>query len=350
MYSNILITGASGYLGGSLLTQVCRSSLPSDAKVFALVRSSSQQDAVRQLGAEPLTFDAYDQLSVRKAIMENDISIIFYLIDCNKSDSAICFIKALGDLQRQCGKKTHFIFTTGTKQFGQHAGAPTDSPLLDTTPDLYEIQKHQKSPYTWAQGAVAANCEVIEEGGKHGVCTYMFSPCMVYGKGQGFGNRISIQVVDIVKAALAARRVYNPNPKEDELWPVCHIDDTTSLYVELLQAIIKDQSPAHGKNGYYLASSGLIAWADVYSAFANALAKHGVVEDAKVLRPDRGALERMADALGCEPDFVPVWIGGHCVYTAKHGQEIGWFPQYPADHLLQVAEEEAEFILDQLKK
>lgn len=94
---------------------------------------------------------------------------------------------------------------------------------------------------------------------------------------------------------------------------MCHINDTTSLYVDLLQAIIRDQSPAHGKNGYYLASSGLISWADVYSAFAKALARHGVVEDAKVLQPDAAELEKMAAALGCEPEFVPVWIGGQYV-------------------------------------
>jgi hypothetical protein len=37
-----------------------------------------------------------------------------------------------------------FIQTSGAKLFSSHAGAPHDKPLLDTTPDLYEIQKAQK--------------------------------------------------------------------------------------------------------------------------------------------------------------------------------------------------------------
>lgn len=40
--------------------------------------------------------------------------------------------------------------TTGAKLFSSHAGAPTEHPLLDTDPELYEIQKAQKAPFTLA--------------------------------------------------------------------------------------------------------------------------------------------------------------------------------------------------------
>jgi Na+-transporting NADH:ubiquinone oxidoreductase subunit NqrE len=55
--------------------------------------------------------------------------------------------------------------------------------------------------------AVGANNKVIEAGEKHGVSTYIYIPCIVYGEGSGFGNRISIQTVAIVKAAKALRQV-----------------------------------------------------------------------------------------------------------------------------------------------
>lgn len=48
---------------------------------------------------------------------------------------------------------------------------------------------------------------MIEAGEKHGVNTYIYIPCIVYGEGSGFGNRTSIQTVAIVKAAKAARQV-----------------------------------------------------------------------------------------------------------------------------------------------
>jgi hypothetical protein len=55
--------------------------------------------------------------------------------------------------------------------------------------------------------AVGANNKVIEAGEKHGGSTYIYIPCIVYGDGSGFGNRISIQTVAIVKAAKALRQV-----------------------------------------------------------------------------------------------------------------------------------------------
>ena len=37
---------------------------------------------------------------------------------------------------------------------------------------------------------------------------YILAPCIVYGEGEGFGKRISIQDVAVVKAAKKTGRVY----------------------------------------------------------------------------------------------------------------------------------------------
>lgn len=52
-----------------------------------------------------------------------------------------------------------------------------------------------------------ANSSIIEEGKARGVRIYIYIPCIVYGKGTGFGNKISIQTVAIVRAAKALRKV-----------------------------------------------------------------------------------------------------------------------------------------------
>jgi hypothetical protein len=38
-----------------------------------------------------------------------------------------------------------------------------------------------------------------------------------------------------------------------------------------------------------------------------------------------------------------------CSFTAKHGEQIGWRPQYPAKHILEAADDEVELILTNLK-
>jgi hypothetical protein len=42
---------------------------------------------------------------------------------------------------------------------------------------------------------------------------YIFIPCIVYGEGEGFGNRISIQTVAVVRAAEKLGAVYDVNPE-----------------------------------------------------------------------------------------------------------------------------------------
>lgn len=49
---------------------------------------------------------------------------------------------------------------------------------------------------------------MIDTAEDNGVRSYIFIPSIVYGEGEGFGNRISIQDVAIVKAAQGARCVY----------------------------------------------------------------------------------------------------------------------------------------------
>lgn len=80
--------------------------------------------------------------------------------------------------------------------------------------------------------------------------------------------------------------------------------------MELLKSIIRDENPESGQNGYYLASSGSVAWYDIYAAMAKALAKRGVIGSADVKRADDTALDKMSQALGCPKEMVAVQLGG----------------------------------------
>ena len=99
----------------------------------------------------------------------------------------------------------------------------------------------------------------------------------------------------------------NPSSKS---WPVCHVNDNASLYVEILRSILADGSLGYGKNGYYLAASGSVVWDDLYEAIAKALAKRGVIEDASVESADDATLEKMGVALGSPKEYVRVQLGG----------------------------------------
>ncbi|KAI4862192.1 hypothetical protein F4820DRAFT_431129 [Hypoxylon rubiginosum] len=353
MSHNILITGGSGYLGGTLLARIGAAGLPPYGKLYALVRTNEQAAAVKQYGAEPLAFNIQDEATVRDTVLKHGISVVFYLVDPFFSAAQVHFINALAEIKKTTGKDVHFLHTSGAKIFSSHAGAPTDKPLLDNDPHLYDIQKSQKAPIGFMQTPTETNNIVIKEAERHGVRSYIFVPCIVYGKGEGFGNPISIQTVAIIRAAKAMKRVYRVD-SDQPTWPVCHIVDNTTLYIELLRKILSGGNPDYGKNGYYLASPGSVSWDDLYAAIATALARRNIIEDDSVVVANDENFDGMAKALkppqqASPKEWVKMSIGGKCTFTAQHGYDLGWKPQYSPSHILEDADAEVELVLQNLK-
>ncbi|KAK9311145.1 hypothetical protein V1524DRAFT_77288 [Lipomyces starkeyi] len=346
MSHNILITGASGYLGGSLLARWNQAGLPPYQKLYALVRTEEQAKAVKELyGAEPLQIDQNNESDIKQAIISRGISIIYWLISASDTRVPKIMIDALGDVKKDTGKDVHFLFTSGAKIFSSHTGHPTDRPLLDTDPELYEFQKTLDGPQPFLKMGSKANVEVIDIAEAHGVRSYIFVPCIVYGKGEGFGNPISIQTVAIIRAAKHMKRIYTVDDSSAS-WPVCHISDNSSLYLDILRAILSGQNPAHGKKGFYLASSGSVKWHDLYGAMAKTLVKRGAIHDETLTPADDAALEEMAKVLQGVKSYVPAELGGRCTFTAANGHAIGWKATYPPEHIFELAEEEVDLVLE----
>ncbi|KAJ3091678.1 hypothetical protein HK100_007126, partial [Physocladia obscura] len=288
MSPNVLITGASGYLGGSLLEKIHEEGLPPHGKLYALVRKETDAAEVKKRGAFSLSFDVKDSAAVRKNIVENNISVVFFLIDAMSSNSQVLFIEALAEVKRNTGKEVHFLH------------------------------------------AVTTNCTVIEEAEKYGVRN---------GRGLGFGNKISIQTVDIIKAALSSNHVYKIDT-ENSVWPVSHVADTSALYKQILSSILAGNLPDSGRNGYYLASSGLVDWNDIYSAIASALYKRRVIADSEVRLADAETVRKMAEGVGCQPQLIGFKIAGLCTLQAKNGEKLGWKSKFDSHHILEAADDE----------
>jgi hypothetical protein len=75
------------------------------------------------------------------------------------------------------------------------------------------------------QGA-KTTVEVIDEAEAYGIRSYIFVPCIVYGKGEGFGNPISIQTVAIIRAAKHMKRMYT-------------VDDSSAVYFSIHLPVIR---------------------------------------------------------------------------------------------------------------
>ncbi|KAF5231752.1 hypothetical protein FANTH_13274 [Fusarium anthophilum] len=270
--ANILITGASGYLGGTLLARWQSAQILGYEKLYALIR---------------------------------------------------------------------------TKQFSSLSGLPNKRPLLDTDPELYELQKNANPPMKEMEVSLDTNCHVVELGLEFRVKTYVFSPCIVYGKGEGFGNPISIQTVDIVNAALACKYVYSITDPSDK-WPVCSVSDTINYAILLIKAVLNGQDLDYGKNGFYLASSGRLCWMDLYKGVAKALYNRGLINDDNVRPITEEARETISKGLGITPDTIELKVAGNSWYEPDHAKAIGWKPEFGPERILELVDDEVSLILGNL--
>jgi hypothetical protein len=149
MSRNILITGGSGYIGGSLLAELKqRPDLPTHGTIYALVRNEEQAEKVKtHYNATPLTLDLEDQSAITATLLEKQISVVLFLINAFNADAQIKFLEALAAVKDRHGLETHFLHTTGAKLFSSFTEYPTNRILSDAEEGLYEIQKAARSKF-----------------------------------------------------------------------------------------------------------------------------------------------------------------------------------------------------------
>lgn len=110
MAPNILLTGVSGYLGGTLLNEWRTSGPKNYGTISALVRNDEQAKEVAKYGIEPLIVSLKDEDAIIKALVGRDISIVYYLIGSYWLESQLYFIKGLAEVKRKIGHDVHFLY------------------------------------------------------------------------------------------------------------------------------------------------------------------------------------------------------------------------------------------------
>ncbi|KAM0408626.1 hypothetical protein ACHAPD_011608 [Fusarium lateritium] len=168
MSQNILITGAAGYIGGSIIADILSrndETLMSVA-LFAAVRSQEQVDQISKIGVKAILVDLNDKSAIEDVIAQNKIDIVVHTASAMNPAITSNLISALGKRRQNSGSRTYLIHSSVATMFTEEGGWPygevkdSDS-ILDK-----EREIGSDNPVR------AVNSLLAEEGKKQGVETF----------------------------------------------------------------------------------------------------------------------------------------------------------------------------------
>ncbi len=236
----VLVTGASGYIGGSVAAKL----LEKGHTILGLVRSADKAAQLARLGIQPLIGTLADFRKITDAAAAADA-----VINTANADD-VFVVDTL--LKAIAGSDKPFIQTSGTSVVSDRAAGEYSAAVF-----------HEDSPFDPLPERMlrVAIDRAVLKGAQDSIRSMVIRPSLIYGKGHGI-NPDSIQIprlIALAKTHGAARHV----GRGLNVWSHVHIDDLVDLYMLALDQAVP--------GSLFYAESGEASWKDMASAVGRLL-------------------------------------------------------------------------------
>jgi len=334
--TKIFLTGATGYIGGSVLERLL--DLP-DAHTFeitVLIRSPEKAEKFKKFGVNSVVGSFNDAKLLEDLTAAADV--VFDTVDADMLDAAKIMLRGSKRRFQETGKPVIFIHTSGTGLFvDKAAGLRSTDTIWD---DANSDQLEQLSPSAPHRDV---DLEILQADKEGYVKGYLIAPSTIYGMASGkfvdagLQNKHSIQIPALVVASLG-RGTAGMVGKGLNVWPNVHVDDVADLYIILFNAIrANPDKVGHGRDGYYFGVNGEHTMYDVGKEVGRALValgKSSSDEPTTFTKEDLDKYFGGSDYLGTNSRAVP-----------NRSKSIGWAPKKTTKDFLGTIKEEVEEII-----
>ncbi|KAF3394249.1 hypothetical protein F1880_005432 [Penicillium rolfsii] len=299
----ILLTGATGFIGGSILTALLQSSAPSlqSIPITCLLRGADRAALLTSTYGErvkPVLYDGLDDLETTTAVTaQHDIVINTTLGYHPASTQAL--LRGLAQRKTQTGRDVWMIHTSGTSNIGDKPiTKPTSAKEFDDlVDDVYAHEKALEAAEPYAQRTTELG--VIDMGLELGVQTLVIMSPIIYGNGTGLFNKISIHT-QFMKAMLEIGHAVVVGDGTG-VWDHVHVEDLADLYRLVILDILGrgGKNLPTGKKGIIFSANGRHSWLEYSQLIADACYEKGLLPERKVthLTPEE-AVETLMPRLG----------------------------------------------------
>ncbi|CDO74491.1 hypothetical protein BN946_scf184979.g46 [Trametes cinnabarina] len=320
---SILLTGATGYVGASILQGLLRHPDATKFEITTLVRDSAKAKILEEkFGVKAALGSVTEQEKLTK--LAEDAHVVIHTANSSDSIEAMeAILRGLKNRHENTGDLPHLIQTSGTGVFMDDARGEYASTTIYSDLDLAALDALPPNAFHRAVELLAIDAD--EKGGY--ARTYIVSPSLIYGLGHGplfdagLANPFTFAIAAYVRAALKRGTVGVLNQGAG-IWQSVHIDDVVDLYIRMLDAILSDpEKVSHGRSGYFIAENGGQSARELLQAIAEGLF----------------ALRRVATP---ELFIANVLFSNARCKGERARRELGWTPKYTPRDLLELVKSE----------
>jgi nucleoside-diphosphate-sugar epimerase len=346
---NIFLTGATGYIGGSILTALLQHPNVSNFNISALIRGDNERvNKLTALNVTPV-IGSNDSFEIIEKVAKDSHVVIHTSNSADDLPSTKAIISGLNQRTKETGKPVIYIHTSGTGVLTEDVRGKKGSNTVysDLNPDqingLDDEQIHRN-----------VDLLVINSADDNPLLkSVIVLPPLIYGIGTGPFNRTSIQLPLLIRAALKRHKAEMIGPGE-ATWNNVHIDDLSDAYIIIFDQLLAAYGPdaksntqaspylTTGREGYYFTENGEHTWRQLSEKIGEVLYRKGIIKSPEVTSFPDDEVESSLWGV-----FSWLAVGSQSNSKAERVRKLGWKPHRPS--LLDSVEEQIDALLNNPK-
>lgn len=286
----VFVTGATGYIGGSVAERLVRAG----HVVLGLVRSKEKAPLLKERGIDPLLGSLDDWRILSDAAQAADA-----VVHSASADNAGSVLALVGALERT-GKP--LIYTTGSGIVADNAGGEYASSIIFTEDTYFE-------PVPFRRPRVELIRFVREAAINKGIRSVVICPTMIYGAGRGL-QPDSDQLPKIIALSkqLGAGVYFG---KGLNRYSNVHIDDLVDLYLLALE-----KAPG---GSFFFAENGDASFKDIAEMLSRSLGFDGKTVSLS-----------LEDVVRQSGEAGRYGVTSNSRVSAVNARRLGWSPKAPS--------------------
>ncbi|KAK0451658.1 hypothetical protein EV421DRAFT_1976557 [Armillaria borealis] len=331
---SIFFTGATGYIGGTILSRLIEHNDSKNFDITILLRPTRSPAGYEALGLKTVSGSNADLSLLRAQAAAADV--VFAAADSDDLPAAQAILQGAKDRYEKTGKAPILIHTSGTGELTDNARGlhSTDVVYSDLDIPLFETLPPSQPHRNVDLAVIAADDEGY-------VKTYIVLPPTIYGVPTGILHKHGLQrslvsQVRVLVEASIARKQGGVVGEGKNHWPNVDVNEMVDLYLIIFNlALSPSSAPAefqHGRSGIYFTVSDEHQLYDVSKAAAVGLARRGIGS------PEPTPFSKTE----AEPLLFLLGTNSRVDFENSRGKVLGWKPTKGTKDLLAFVEVEID--------